>query len=72
MQRRVEDGTKDSRHIKQLKYYVRSRWLVGVFRQEYVNAVVTFSITHILENYFIKAIEDFFPCLHNFITTLGG
>ena len=60
MQRRVEDGTKDSRHIKQLKYYVRSRWLVGVFRQEYVNTVVTFSIDAYFRELFYKSNRGIF------------
>ena len=52
---------------------VHSHWLIGVFKWEYVNTVVTFQICTYFKNYFIKAISrallQFLPSL---ILTLRG
>ena len=42
------------------------------FNQEVIKPAFTFICRIIFEEYFIKAIEDFFPCFHSLISTFGA
>ena len=42
------------------------------FNQEVKNSAFSFICRIVFEKYFMKAIDDFFPCLHSLIKNLGG